>query len=171
MLPVLLAPLASAFTEGEHKMPTNTYIPLATVTLTGNDSQILFSSIPSTYRDLVIVFDASSTGGENLTPTLNGSGSDFAWVQLSYGDISGSGTNNSIGAIYTGRTMGHMEFLDYAQTDKHKVFYTTTAGNTGDVRVLVSRWAQTTPINSIGLSIRLGHSWTTGSVFSLYGVH
>ena len=152
-------------------MPTNTYVPLATVTLTGNDSQILFSSIPNTYRDLVIVFDASSTGGENMTPTLNGSSSDFSWVQMSYGNSSGTGTNNSIGAIYTGGTVGRLEFLDYAQTNKHKTFFVTTSGNTGDNRLLACRWGTTIAINSIGLSIRLGYSWTTGSVFSLYGVH
>ena len=152
-------------------MPTPTYVHLATVTLTGNDSQILFSSIPNTYRDLVIVFDVSATSGENLTPTLNGSGSNFSWVQLSYGDSSGAGTNNSIGAIYPGGTIGRLEFLDYAQTNKHKTFFVTTSGNTGDNRLLASRWASTNAINSIGLSIRLGHSWTMGSVFSLYGVH
>ncbi len=35
-------------------MPTPTYIALATITLNADASQVVFSSIPNTYRDLVI---------------------------------------------------------------------------------------------------------------------
>lgn len=152
-------------------MATETYIPLATVTLTGNDTQVLFSSIPNTYKDLVIVFDASATSGENMTPTINGSGTDFSWIQMQYAATSNTGTNNSIGSIGTGRNLGILQFFDYSATDKHKSFTVKTSSNASDARLLACRWAQTAAINSIGLSIRLGYSWTTGSKFSLYGIH
>lgn len=152
-------------------MATETYIPLATVTLTANDTQVLFSSIPNTYKDLIIVFDASATSGENMTPTINGSSADFSWVQVNYSNSSNVGTNNSIGSIGTGRNLGVLQFFDYSATDKQKMFTVKTSANASDVRILGCRWAQTAAISSIGLSIRLGYSWTTGSKFSLYGTH
>lgn len=152
-------------------MATSTYVPLATVTLGSNDSQVLFSSIPSIYRDLIIVFDASTTSGENMTPTINGSSTDFTWIQMQYSKASNAGTNNSIGSVGTGRNLGILQFFDYSSTDRQKTFYVKTSSNASDARLLWCKWGSTNAINSIGLSIRLGYSWTTGSKFSLYGLH
>ena len=47
-------------------MPTATYIPLATLTLTGTDTIIDFQNIPSTYKDLILVINGSVNANSNL---------------------------------------------------------------------------------------------------------
>lgn len=150
---------------------TATYIALANVTLTGSDSSVEFSSIPTTYRDLVIVFVATGSIDENLTFTINGSTSDFTNVQMTSAPASSSGSTNTIGRVGTVQTMGKIEFFDYAQTNKHKSFLVRTNVTGSDARQLAARWGQTTAINSIALGIRLGGSFLTGSTFALYGIN
>jgi len=143
---------------------------LATVTLQQSTSTVTFSGIPNTYRDLIIVFVATGSGDENLTPIFNGSSSDFSWVQMTTGPAGNSGTNNSIGRIAgSNQTFGMMEIFDYAQTNKQKTFLVTTNVTGSERRQLAARWAQTTAINSISLAIRTGYIWSSGSTFALFG--
>jgi hypothetical protein len=77
-------------------MPT-TYEPIQTTAFTSATASYTFSSIPSTYTDLVIVFvgqQNSTFSGRNLNIQFNGdTGSNYGSVQiLSTGD----------GAAYTG---------------------------------------------------------------------
>lgn len=149
---------------------TPTYIPLATLTLGGNDSQVVFSNIPNTYRDLILIFNGKGTSGENFVLTLNGSSSNFSWAQI-VGTSSNSGTNTSIGSISTDDTTASFEFFDYAKTNKYKSFTAKTGYSSSDIRLLTGTWSDLAAITSISLQIRLGYSFTTGSTFSLYGVH
>ena len=150
--------------------PVSTYVALATVTLGGSDAEIEFASIPSSYRDLVLIGNSvGASGGENLTPKVNGSSSDFTWVQMTSGLVSNTGSNNSIGAMGTGNTFIRLDFLDYSATDKHKTFIAQTR-TTADLRVLAARWAQTTAISSVSVSIRTGFTFSAGSTFSLYAI-
>ena len=150
--------------------PVPTYVALGTVTLTGSDAEIEFASIPQTYRDLVLIGNSvGASNGENLTPKINGSSSDFTWVQMTSGLVSNTGTNNSIGSMGTGNTFIRLDLFDYSATDKHKTFITQTR-TTADLRVLAARWAQTTAITSVSVSIRLGYTFSSGGTFSLYGI-
>ena len=151
-------------------MPTPTYVALATVTLAGTDSEIVFSSITATYRDLVIVSNCVGAGDENLTPKINGSSSNFSWVQMTSAPGSSSGSNNSIGRVSTSRNFLMLQFFDYSATDKHKTFLVRTEVSGSEARQLAARWAQTTAINEISLGIRLGYNFAIGSTFSLYGI-
>lgn len=151
-------------------MPTPTYTPLATVTLASNATSVSFSNIPATYRDLVLIVNGTGTGDENLTPTINGSSSDFSWVQMTSAPGSSSGTNNSIGRFTPDRNIVMIQYFDYAQTDKHKTFLVRTEVSGSEVRQLAARWAQTTAITSVALAIRTGFSFTTGTTFGLYGI-
>lgn len=151
--------------------PIGTYVPLATHTLTGTDTEILFSSIPSNYQDLVIVFEATGSGDENLTPTINGSSSSFSWIQIASGPYSNAGTNNSIGRIAgSSKTFGMLQFFDYSSASKQKHFLVRTDANGGEMRMLGATWASLNPITSIGLSIRTGFSFQPGSTFAIYGI-
>lgn len=153
--------------------PIATKVALANVTLSSNDSQVVFANIPSIYKDLMIVWQGYGTGDENLTPILNGSSSSFSWVQMTANGStlsSNAGTNNSIGRVGTVNTAGFLHFIDYSATNKNKFFFVRTDLPSSDMRVLAAKWASTAAINSIALSIRTGHSFTTGSIFTLYGI-
>jgi len=148
---------------------TTAWVPLAEITLTSTDSEVVFGSIPNTYRDLVLVANCVGAADENMTPKFNGSSSDFSWVQMTTGPASSSGTNNSIGRISTSRNYVMLQIFDYAQTDKHKTFLVRTEVSGSEARQLAARWAQTTAINQVSLGIRLGANFAVGSTFALYG--
>lgn len=152
-------------------MPTQTYIPLANYTLTSNDSFVLFSNIPNTYKDLVIAFEGQGSIDENLVFTINGSTSGFSWVQMTSAPTTGYGTNTSIGRVSTSRTTSSIQFSDYAMTSKSKTFFVTTEVLASEIRFLTGLWSNSQAINSIGLGIRTGGSFLTGSQFRLFGIH
>ncbi len=79
----------------------NTYEPIATTTLTSASSSVVFSSIPQTYTDLVVVFVGKNTTA-NVAMTgefdLNGDGgNNYSSTQLNYDNTSGRGTGNNGG--------------------------------------------------------------------------
>jgi hypothetical protein len=158
-------------------MPTNTYTPLATVTLTGTDSEIVFASIPSTYRDLIVVMTpiGSGTANDSLYLKLNTSTADFSYVQM-YGDGSGKGSNSGSGGRFTnyynstGRVYNSvLQVMDYSATDKHKTYLSRFNADNSGVGAFAGRWAQTTAVNSLSIYPGAG-SFAIGSTFSLYGV-
>jgi len=59
---------------------TDTYRPLATITLGSTASSITFSSIPATYRDLIIV--GNPLGAEAAARFNGDSGSNYNGVQM-----------------------------------------------------------------------------------------
>ena len=52
-------------------MPTPTYTPLATVTLGTSAASVTFSSIPATYRDLILIFDGTGSGSTGKAAVLD----------------------------------------------------------------------------------------------------
>ena len=154
-------------------MPTPTYIPLATTTLTGSATSVTFSNIPQSYRDLVLVINGKGSIDENATYTLNGSTTGFNWVRMA-GDgsttVSDSNTNNTIGRVGTGDTTIIAQFIDYSATDKHKHFIINNNYPGAEVRAIAARWASTSAITSIAMGIRLSGSYLTGTTMSLYGI-
>lgn len=165
-------------------MPTNTYTALATVTLGGSDSEIIFSSIPATYRDLILVCSArgtittftnvsirfnSDTGSNYTTVAMYGTGSAAA----SYSETATNITleqiarSNDTASVFTPIVT---QVMDYSATDKHKTVLTRNSSTvSGNVVALASRWANTSAITSITLYPFSG-SFATGSTFSLFGV-
>jgi len=107
-------------------MPTPTYTPLATVTLGSSAATVTFSSIPATYRDIVLIYDVLATSNSTMSFRVNGStGSVYNIVYMS-----GQGTSRVVNAatetaFYLGdtntsiRTAGQTSLLDYSAPDKH----------------------------------------------------
>jgi hypothetical protein len=159
-------------------VPQPTYTPLATVTLGSSTSSVTFSSIPATYRDLILIITAQRTGSPvNMGLRFNGdTGSNYSQVYMtSTGSTTYSGTVSATNAqidVYpyapsTGFNNYILQIMDYSATDKHKTFLrrTNEAGNATEAAA--HRWANTAAITSINLAMS---SMNTGSTFSLYGV-
>ena len=155
-------------------MPTSTYVALATTTLSGGETEVTFSSIPATYRDLVLVIAGSSSTASGLEAKINGSTADMSTVYM-YGTGSGSGVSGSatgvavIGQIDSSGGVSTTHFLDYSATDKHKTFLTRGNRAAGIVIAYANRWAQTAAINSVAMTMQAG-SLNSGTVISLYGI-
>lgn len=160
-------------------MPTSTYVALATTTLSGTDSQIDFSSIPATYRDLIVVVtgELDSANTPDVALRLNADSSNYSQVYMrGNGSTTSSGTYsaiylNSASTWSSGRRYNHIvQIMDYAQTDKHKTVLARGNWAGGDVNATASRWASTSAVNSVSVLVSGAGNFAIGSTFSLYGI-
>jgi hypothetical protein len=158
-------------------MPTSTYRPLATVTLASTDSSIIFDSIPSTYRDLILVGIGSNSADTDLAMRFNGdTGTNYSGVRV-FGSGSGSGSSSAdaaknfaeIGGVNTSIGDFRVQIMDYSATDKHKTALTRGSKTGSYVVAWANRWASNTAIYSVTLYPVSG-SFAIGSTFSLFGV-
>lgn len=158
-------------------MPTPTYTPLATVTLGSSAASVTFSSIPATYRDLILVANCTATVAGNIHLRLNAdSASNYSWVYM-LGTLSttasGAGTDTGIfgGGVGTAViTQSIFQLMDSSATDKHKTVLNRTAERDAASYAWANRWANTAAITSILVRMNNGSNFTAGSNFSLYGV-
>lgn len=156
-------------------MPTATYTPLANITLGSSASSVTFSSIPATYRDLIVVSNCRpvSTGPLDLFLRLNGdTGNQSAAVMYGDGSNPGSVTTSAIVAQFNGNArneVGVAQVMDYSATDKHKTVLTRTNYSSTTVSAQAGRWASTSAVTSIVL-VYNGSNIEAGSNFALYGI-
>lgn len=160
-------------------MPTNTYTPLATITLSGSATLVTFGSIPNSYRDLILTYRWTGTSGgdyiyahfNNDTTTANYSrvqGAEFN------GAVSNFGAGNQAG-IYlnvlpgSGGGMGILQIQDYSSTDRDTTVLGRNQVSNGTVMV-AARWDSTAAVSEIDLVVSGGGSISAGSIFSLYGI-
>ena len=158
-------------------MPQPTYTALATVTLGSSASSVTFSSIPATYRDLILVTDIIPTSTLNrIRLRFNGdTGSNFSWVNAGgngSATFSSSETTDHILIGFLGggfRSMITTQVMDYSATDKHTAVLSrdSTAGE--GVQMRAGRWANTAAVTSVNLTTEAS-SFASGTTLSLYGV-
>ena len=153
---------------------TNTYIALATTTLSSATSTVTFSSIPATYRDLIVVVNARSSTGTTSEFRINPNGSTADGTRVvMFGVGSSVSSNLAVGTLPTSSDQFNqfiIQIMDYAQTDKHKTMLTRQSWANATVDAQAMRWAQTTAITSIQLQ-GVTQTMAVGSTFSLYGVN
>jgi hypothetical protein len=156
---------------------TPTYDLIASNVLTSPAASVTFSSIPATYRDLVVVINGDSG---NIAPDLllefNGdtTNANYSYV---YMQGSGSATFSLSGSTRYVNTLFESnlvisQIMDYSATNKHKT--TITRSNSPEdtswgVGATASRWANTSAINSVRV-ISDGANFTAGYTFYIYGI-
>ena len=158
-------------------MPTPTYTPLATVTLGSTASSVTFSSIPATYRDLIVVWDGtiSSPSSTTISFRFNGdTGANYSSVYMfGSGASTASGTNLPNGMAFQQGAGGVINaiatVMDYSATDKHKTWLSRSNSTADLVMAWAGRWANTAAITSVAL-IPSSSTFASGNTFSLYGV-
>lgn len=156
------------------------YVAIASQTLNSATSTVTFSSIPSTYRDLIVVAEGTSvTTTQRLGIRYNSDSSNYlnvfmqgngsatyadnvasTYLFIDYSDVRWSASSPNFTIIH---------ILDYAQS-KHKCsLHRTNYGSAPGVTVGAGRWPSTSAITSIQLFLP-GVNFASGSVFSLYGI-
>jgi hypothetical protein len=160
-------------------VPTPTYTPLATVTLASSAASVTFSSIPATYRDLILVtaLQQNTTSDRQAVIRPN---NDSVNAFLVYMDGSGGGTNSSTdtkislyfatGAPANSPVTSIAQIMDYAQTNKHKTFLIRAGSSYNPTSAYAVRWASTSAITSLVIPATTGGNFSAGSTFNLYGV-
>ena len=167
---------------------------IATATGTGSSAVITFSSIPSTYKHLQIRGITKSTSALNqntaeFTIALNGdTGSNYAIHRLT-GDGTSVAASGGASTNYpsinlsvprsdgsTPNTMGAVviDLQDYTATTRNKTIRSFTGADqngtgTYGLGLFSSLWLNTAAVTSVSLTVASG-SWTTSTVFSLYGI-
>ena len=160
----------------------NTYVPIATYTLPSNQTSYTFSSIPSTYTDLVLVvsnltttvagfsiymeFNADSAANYSET-WLNGDGTTATSARRTADTKGflggyGSGTSTTNPAL----AVGHI--MNYANATTYKTALVRYSQTSAETNTLVNLWRSTAAINAI--RIFTGGTMVAGTVMSLYGI-
>lgn len=159
-----------------------TYVALANITLGSSASSVTFSSIPNTFRDLVVVIDATiSASDTSIDLEINAdtnSGNYSSIYAFGAGSGSpGSGTLSSSGLQVTyspsgGRQLIIAQLLDYSATDKHKTLISRGNATSGSdwVSMWAGRWASTTAVNQIRVKFPQTRTFSSGTTMALYGI-
>jgi len=156
--------------------PVSTYVALATTTLSATASSVTFSSIPASYRDLVLVAQVPNHSGvAQVYLRYNGdSGANYTNVYMrGIGSAAQSGSDSlTINYLFNYAPVNAVavtQIMDYSATDKHKTLLTRTNMPSSATVAYASRWADTSAINSIEVFTNAG-TLNAGSVLSLYGI-
>ena len=160
---------------------TSTEVAIASQTLGSAASTITFSSIPSTYTDLRVVFTGSGTSGF-YAMRFNGNSSSFYSVTFLVGNGSAaeSGNNSSNPYFYLGYNdalssnmcMYTHDIFSYAGST-FKTMLTTESydkNGSGEVNRTVGLWRSTAAVTSITIMNTAGTDFLTGSTATLYGI-
>lgn len=157
----------------------NTYEAIFTETLGSTAASVTFSSIPSTYTDLVLVAAAIGTGDLQIYGRVNGdSGANYSNTFLagngtSASSIRQSNVNSFQGDYYLAVSadggLTTYQFMNYSNTTTNKTILARSGlGNKG-TNAIVNLWRNTAAINSIVLTTSTS-TFAIGSTFSLYGI-
>lgn len=162
------------------------YEKIADFTLTSNVYHVDFTSIPQTYRDLVVVYTGSGTAtgsNEHKIQFNSDSAGNYGFIgifsQTAANTLSGFAGTNGTGAPCGGQAadLTHYAYiLDYSTTDKHKNVITrnvTYTGGYNEVYNPVTCWRNTAAITSLRYTSDgspYSYYLRTGTRISLYGV-
>lgn len=160
-------------------MPS-TYTPISTTTLGSTQATFTFSSIPSTYTDLVMVIQKTTTSASQDNMTFNGTTTGYSDTS-----IGGNGTTASSGrassaprinvetavtqSTSTQASQIKVNFMNYANTSVFKTLMIRTDNAGYGTLAKVGLWQNTAAISSITLTPSAG-SYQAGSTFTLYGI-
>lgn len=159
---------------------------IATVTASGGETSLTFSSIPSTYKHLQIRYNGRKTtsGITDLVLTFNGdTGNNYSkhWLFTfdGGGPYTSTATSNSgfsVGYLYGDDSnvtdSGIIDIHDYSSSSKNttaRYFIGNEKVSTGTTTLLLGSgaWYNTNAVTSITLSCS---SIQAGSTFALYGI-
>ena len=157
----------------------STYTPIATTTGTGGSNAITFSSIPSTYTDLILVcnFLLTANSGTGWIRFNGDTGTNYSDTYLyGNGTSASSGRHSNIAQSYCADadsvtpviSIHHIQ--NYANTTTYKTFLSRSNLASSGTAAYAGLWRSTAAINSITFSNNASANITSSSTFTLYGV-
>jgi hypothetical protein len=154
-----------------------TYTPIATQTINTSTATVIFSSIPSTYTDLILVANLVDTStnqiaiqvGNGSIDTANnysdtrliGSGSSASSARTSAASYIYSGISSTVPGVCL------FNFQNYSNTTTFKTILNRTGHANYYLGASVGLWRSTAAINTIQV---YGFTNILGSTFTLYGI-
>jgi hypothetical protein len=159
----------------------STYTPIATTTLGSAVSSYTFSSIPSTYTDLVLIATGGTVAsGQAIYAQYNGDTTNYSDSVLLGNGSSAISTRASVNGVRViGRYLGTdgtlnangiLHIMNYANTTTYKTSL-NRANNSYGTSASVTLWRATpAAITSIALIGDGPSNLLAGTTFTLYGI-
>lgn len=158
----------------------STYTPIATTTISGTVTTYTFSSIPSTYTDLILISYGGISGNEFGLQFNSDTTNSYGETQLVGNGTTASSARNvdyngvGIGGVSSRSIPAITHIMNYANTTTFKASLTRseqTRGGIESVVAFVNTWRKTNAITSITIRNLSGSTnITVGSTFTLYGI-
>jgi hypothetical protein len=162
----------------------NTYTQIASTTLGSASASVTFSSIPSTYTDLVLVGSISGVSATIDAWVRVGNGSvdtatNYSWTVLSGNGTtaaSGRGANQTkvywdfLSSITNVPQFAIMNFMNFSNTTTNKNFSIRGTSASQETNVTFGLWRSTSAINTIQIGLDSTATYSAGTTFSLYGI-
>jgi len=166
---------------------TATYALIDSYTVTGSNllgtTGVTFTSIPSTYTDLILVQDISLTAPAIVCIRVgNGSidtGSNYSQTALSGNGSAASSSRTTSQTIWrsdlahstTGKGLYTSHIMDYSNATTNKTTIQRYNNVTyGALEAIVGLWRSTSAINTIQCLLDRAEYYSVGSTFKLYGI-
>lgn len=158
-----------------------TYEPIATQTLASTASSVSFTSIASTYTDIILVASGTVSSAASFYLRVNNDSAtnySITGLQGNAGTASSyrltSRTSSEAGSWYTTQNDTTIHFQNYANSTTNKTFLSRTNNAANLVDETAHYWRSTSAINRIDVSPNSTFSGATtfsvGSTFTLYGI-
>jgi hypothetical protein len=148
-------------------LPTSTYTLIATATAVSATPSVTFSSIPQTYKDLIITTETAGAAAY-FALSLNGSTSNFTVLLMEAAGGANYYYNDTISFIGNADGAFITDVFNYSSSTQNKTFLSRYPGN-DDVIITAGRWAVNDAITSLTIRSNSGNI-SAGSKFYLYGV-
>lgn len=155
-----------------------TYEPIASTTLGSAAADITFSSIPSTYTDLVLVLSGGfATNTSDLYTQFNSdTATNYSNTDLT-GDGSAAASSRTSGVAYIRHNQNIVDtsstwviqVMSYANTNVYKTAISSFASAGGSVERSVGLWRSTSAITAVKMYTSSGNL-SSGFTASLYGI-
>jgi hypothetical protein len=159
----------------------STYTPIATTTTSGNATSYTFTSIPSTYTDLIVVCNVAADVSTSVQIQVgNGSadtGTNYSWTYvLGNGSsaVSGRASNSTyyLGGDLTGgeSSTDITHIFNYANTTTNKTVIARGSAAGLNTYATVGLWRSTAAINTVKVFLETPRYFTNNSKITLYGI-
>ena len=153
-----------------------TYTPIATQTL-GSSGTVTFSSIPSTYTDLVLIVNGTFASSDDGFYIQLGNGSIDTGTNYSTTYIYGTGssaasgresntTGMQLGRAGTSNSTSIISIQNYSNTTTYKTGLGRGNNPSSLVITPVGLWRSTSAVNIL----KVNATFNAGSTFTLYGI-
>jgi hypothetical protein len=155
-----------------------TYEPIATQTLGSASSSVSFSSIASTYTDLILTIDGTVGSNCGIQLRFNSdSSSNYSFTRMT-GDGSTASSDRSSNATFmelgyyisSTRNINIVQIMNYSNTTTNKTVLNRANAQSVNIgaQAYVELWRNTSAINSI--TINASGNLASGSILTLYGI-
>jgi hypothetical protein len=158
----------------------STYTPIATQTLSSAAASVTFSSIPGTYTDLVVLAAPLSGAPEEFVMQFNSDTASNYSSTLLWGDGTTAGSYrtssqpntylNYYGSVGTTPNTQMFNIMNYANTTTYKTVIGRAGRSASGLDAVVALWRSTAAISTIAIKLKNGNNFTTGSIFTIYGI-